>query len=79
MGLKSETFFYHVEYMKMMHCSRYERKLLNSNDREEILRWLSWNDRNGFYTDQQMDSEGWPRISLQDAKKLMREVIDENR
>jgi hypothetical protein len=51
--------------------------ILNSEDRESILYWLKWNDRNGAYTDSDCDLEELPRLNLEEAKSLMSSVIME--
>lgn len=43
------------------------------NDRESLIAWLTWNDRNGCYTDEDCDCEGLPRLSLESAAALVKD------
>ena len=57
------------------HDPDYMQAVLNG-PREGILRWLSWNDSNGAYTDRQTAEEGlgpWPH---EEARDLMAEHVD---
>lgn len=38
-------------------------------DRNSIIRWLAWNDRNGCYTDADCASEGLEPLTLEDARE----------
>lgn len=52
--------------------------ILSSGDRDSILYWLKWNDRNGIYLDFECDLEELPRLGLEDAKSLMNSVLLES-
>jgi len=45
-------------------------------DREYLIRWLSWNDRHGVYTDEDSKAEGLPPITLEEAQDLVRIQFD---
>jgi hypothetical protein len=52
---------------------------VDENDRDSLIAWLAWNDRNGLYTDDDCDAEGWPRMTLQDALICYRDQSAEPR
>jgi hypothetical protein len=41
-------------------------------DRSFLIRWLSWNDRHGAYSDEASAAEGLPPITLEEAQDLVR-------
>jgi len=41
-------------------------------NRDFLIRWLSWNDRHGVYTDEGSAAEGLPPITLEEARDLVR-------
>jgi hypothetical protein len=45
---------------------------LSVADRSFLIRWLSWNDRHGVYTDEDSAAEGLPPITLEEARDLVR-------
>lgn len=45
--------------------------------RKKILNFLQWNDRNGCYTDENCDLEGFPRFNYEDAIKHFFGVIND--
>jgi len=45
---------------------------LKTASREYLIRWLSWNDRHGVYTDEASKAEGLPPITLEEARDLVR-------
>jgi len=51
--------------------------IIASNDRDRIIAWLQWNDRNGIYSDADCDNEGLPKLTLEMAKEYMITQIGE--
>lgn len=47
--------------------------------RNEVISWLSWNDKNGVYKDTQSLKEFGNILSKQDAIEIMRRQIEGNR
>ncbi len=43
---------------------------LEKFNREELIAWLCWNDRNGVYTDEASEREGFEPITLEEAKEI---------
>ena len=43
---------------------------LKKFDRDLLIKWLSWNDRNGIYTDEESEREGFDPITLDEAKEI---------
>lgn len=46
-----------------------------NGSREEIIRWLTWNDPNGVWSDDDSAAEGWRPMDLEQARASMREVL----
>lgn len=55
------------------------KKFFDEVSREEIIAWLSWNDRNGIYTDKDSLTEFGYIMSKQEGVEIMRRQIMENR
>lgn len=52
-------------------------RLLTDYSREALIDWLSWNDRNGAYTDEEARREGQPPLTHAEAAGLVFEhVVD---
>lgn len=49
----------------------------NELGRKRILNFLQWNDRNGCYTDEKCDLEGFSRFSYNEAIKFFFGVIND--
>ena len=62
----------------LRHSEAFQLALLSSGSREDIIAWLVWNDRNGIYTDEDSVAEGYPPLTLDSARVLMRKVLDES-
>lgn len=43
---------------------------VNMQDRDSLICWLEWNDRNGCYTDEDCDNEQIGRLTLESATEL---------
>jgi hypothetical protein len=43
---------------------------LQTFNREQLIAWLTWNDRNGIYTDEDSEREGFEPITLEEAKEI---------
>lgn len=46
--------------------------------RKKILQFLQWNDRNGYYTDENCDLEEVPRMTYEEAVKYFFGVINDD-
>lgn len=49
----------------------FQQWLMVHGDREQVLTWLVWNDRNGCYTDEERIEEGFEPLTLETARSLM--------
>jgi len=54
-----------------------QARILAEGSRELIIDWLQWNDPNGCYSDIESDSEGFPRMTLDDARRSMLVRLEE--
>lgn len=65
-------------YYKLMELSgdklQYE---LNSWTREGLIQWLSWNDRNGVYKDEESLQEFGNAVSKEEAIRIITKQITE--
>lgn len=57
------------------HDPLFQLNLLRNGSRDEIIRWLCWNDPNGCYSDDDSKSEGLPILSLGQAQGIMQNQI----
>jgi hypothetical protein len=63
-------------YYKLMELRGEELQMvLNSWTREDLIKWLSWNDRNGVYKDTQSLAEFGNILSKEEAIKIITEQI----
>jgi len=46
--------------------------------RENLLNWLSWNDRNGIFTDKQSEAEGMQPMTKIEALEVINRIVTEN-
>jgi hypothetical protein len=60
----------------LFHSLRYQKQLLATGTREQVIQWLNWNDPNGIYTDAGSEAEGYPPITLEQARKTMSDQIN---
>ena len=44
--------------------------------RQDLIHWLTVNDRNGSYTDDDMAAEGWPTLTFAECLVLIADQID---
>lgn len=58
-----------------MDSSDYVVFLLNKGNREQIIKWLSWNDKNGVYTDEDSIAEGYEPLTLDSALSTLQNVL----
>jgi hypothetical protein len=49
--------------------------ILEHGNREDVIEWLVWNDRNGIYSDEACEMEGVDKLTLESAKELMKSFI----
>ena len=55
------------------HDLEFQQHLLQAGTRDELIAWLCWSDPNGIYTDEASLAEDRPRLSLEDARQIMRD------
>jgi hypothetical protein len=48
---------------------------LQSFNREQLIEWLCWNDRNGIYRDEDAIGEGFDPLTLEEALEIATEQI----
>ena len=66
-------------YYKIMELSKDKLQVeLNSWSRLELIDWLSWNDRNGVYRDEDSLSEMGNILGREEAIEIMSRQILEN-
>lgn len=51
---------------------------VNDLTRDELLAFLVWNDRNGVYTDEDCEAEGYELLTLETARLLVIKAIEES-
>lgn len=66
-------------YYKIMELKKGDLKIeLNSWSRSELIDWLSWNDRNGIYKDEDSLAEMGNILGKEEAIEIMSRQILEN-
>lgn len=55
-----------------------EKEILNWS-REQVIDWLSWNDSNGVYTDEDSLGEFGKVMSIEEGREIMLRQINEGR
>jgi len=53
--------------------------LVNGMSRQDVIDWLSWNDRNGIYRDEQSLKELGNIMSKEEGIEILLRQIEENR
>lgn len=66
-----------MEHLTPTNVLPYAQRLYDNGSREDILRFLQWNDPNGVYTDKASDDEGYDRLTYDDALLELEGVINE--
>ena len=62
----------------LFHDRPAQLEILAHGTREQIIKWLKWNDPNGVWTDSDSVAEGKPRMTLVEARQWMhRAILDE--
>lgn len=61
----------------MNHDIGYVKKLLENGSRQELIKWLIWNDHNGVYSDQDSESEGLDPLTHKEAIEIVVKAIKE--
>ena len=65
-------------YHKIMELSGDKLQLeLNLWSRENLIKWLSWNDKNGIYKDEESLMEIGKKICKEEAMEIITEQITE--
>jgi len=54
----------------------FQRAILEAADRDAIIAWLCWNDRNGCYTDEDCEAQGWKPMPVDLAQAIMRRQLE---
>ena len=47
-------------------------------NRDQLIAFLAWNDRNGVYTDEDCEAEGYDLLTLETARLLVVKAIEES-
>lgn len=47
-------------------------------NRDQLIAFLAWNDRNGVYTDEDCEAEGYDLLTLETARLLVIKAIEES-
>ncbi|KAE8546188.1 hypothetical protein [Marinobacter nauticus] len=50
--------------------------ILTNGTRQQVIDWLTWNDHNGVYTDEDCINEGLPVLTLEQAREIMRNQLE---
>jgi hypothetical protein len=43
---------------------------LQTFNREQLIEWLCWNDKHGVYRDEDSEIDGFPPITLEEAREI---------
>ena len=62
----------------LFHLPEFQKALLQSGTRDQLIEWLTWNDPNGFYTDADTVSEASPLLTIERARAIMRRQTEES-
>ena len=54
----------------------FQHAILEAADRDAIISWLCWNDRNGCYTDEDCKAEGLNPMPVDLAQAIMRRQME---
>lgn len=69
-----------INYQSLTELSEIElTALVNKMSREDLVEWLSWNDPNGIYNDEQSLKELGNIISLEEGREILLRQVEENR
>ena len=60
----------------LYHSKDYQQAILEAADRDAIIAWLCWNDRNGCYTDEDCKAEGLKPMPVDLAQAIMRRQME---
>ncbi|HAT4246734.1 TPA: hypothetical protein I9059_001910 [Clostridium perfringens] len=52
--------------------------MYKEKERINVMKFLQWNDRNGYYTDEECDLEEEPRMNYEEAIKYFFGVLNDN-
>lgn len=55
----------------------FQRLLLATGSREELIWWLVWNDPSGIWANEDSSAGGWRAITLRAARATMKKMICE--
>ena len=65
------------EYAGTYYDAFMQLDILDNGTRYDIIDWLVWNDADGCYTDADCESEGIDPLTLDDARTIMRNAIND--
>lgn len=75
--LAEEQKLRHPNYQVMELKGNALEKELNSWSREDLIEWLSWNDRNGVYKDEDSMREFGTTVSKEEAIEIItRQILE---
>jgi len=59
------------------HTKAVKQDILKNGTREQVIEWLEWNDPNGVYSDSDSIAEGFDPLTLETAREIMADQIEE--
>ena len=54
-----------------------QQAIIRDGSREAVISWLVWNDGNGCYSDEDSKAEGYPPLTLNQARHLMEGILND--
>lgn len=60
------------------HRADVQSMIVNGQSRRAILNWLQWADPNGAHHDSARKREGAPRLTISQARDIMRDILAQN-
>lgn len=68
-----------MDHLNQSNVLPYAQTLYDRGSREDIVRFLQWNDPNGVYTDEVCREEGYDIMSYDEALITLEDVLEELR
>lgn len=68
-----------MDHLNRSNVLPYAQTLYDRGSREDIVRFLQWNDPNGVYTDEVCREEGYDIMSYDEALITLEDVLEELR
>ena len=66
-----------MEHLTPANILPYAQTLYDRGSREDIVRFLQWNDPNGVYTDEVCKEEGYDVMSYDEALIALEDALEE--